>query len=149
MNSVLGCQPISIWALLSTAKNTAEIDLHKTLNESFSIREKVVSSYKSGKSSLCAQDVENLQNWKTDNKMLSQTNFLTEEGSQELIGIANRLQQAFPSLLQTFNDGNHKLSSAKGLMEESVKVFVKNLQGRLSISKTNDNIIVSFYLVLI
>lgn len=78
--------------------------------------------------------------------MLDKTNFLTEEGTQELIGIANRLQQAFPSLLRDLKDGNYKLSSAEGLMEESAEVFVKGFHGHLSIGKTKDNIIVSFNL---
>lgn len=116
------------------------------MNKSLSIRENVISSYKSGKSSLCAQDVENLQNWKADNKMLDKTNFLTEEGTQELIGIANRLQQAFPSLLRDLKDGIYKLSSAEGLMEESAELFVKGFHGHLSIGKTKENIIVSFNL---
>lgn len=142
--SFLDCQPISIWSLISSAKNTAEIDI-KTLDESLLIRENVISSYMSGKSSLCAQDIENLKNWSVDNKMLSKINFLTEEGEQELMGIANRLQKAFPSLLRDLKNGNHKLSSAKGSIEENTNTFVKGFHERLTTEKTNDNIIVSYY----
>lgn len=132
-----------MWALLSDGKNIPD-NFYKNLNESLAIRDKLISSYEQGKSSLCAQDIENVRTWTLDNEILSKPNFLTDEGSQELIGIANRLREAFPQLLQNLK-GNYKIAQASGdVTEDSAKNFAKGFaKERLNIERASEDITVS------
>ncbi|XP_072940660.1 multiple inositol polyphosphate phosphatase 1-like [Epargyreus clarus] len=136
-----GCEPISIWGLIRHGKIQPNAVQGKNMQNAITIRNDVVTSYDKGHSSLCAQDVENLKNWKLDNKFL-QEHQLTEEGYQEMYGIGKRIKETFPQLLNDIKDGSYTIRPAHGhWIEKSAKAFVEGLGNRrvkLENSKEND-----------
>lgn len=66
---------------------------------------------------LCNRDLENLQNWKSDDYLMPQrAENLTPQGAEDIKLLARRLQSNFPELLQTnpsnVTSTNYKVSVA-------------------------------------
>lgn len=101
------------------------------MKDAIVIRDTIISSYDNGNSSLCAQDVDNLRQWKIDNKIFGNTHQLTEEGSQDMQGIGSRLKQAFSKLLTKLDKENYTFRSTKGnWIEDSAQAFINGLQSQ-------------------
>lgn len=96
------------------------------MQEAVPLRKDVISIYESGRSSLCAQDVENLRNWQYDAKMFEDKQDITEEGRQEMLFLGKRLKEAFPNILNEQKSTTFR--SSKGMwLENSIKEFVRGL----------------------
>lgn len=101
------------------------------MRDALIIKDYIVSSYEKGNSSLCAQDVENLRNWKVNMDIFEKPSELTKEGYQESEGIARRLKQAFPKLLENLENEHALIRPARGYwIEESAKGFIQGISDK-------------------
>ncbi|XP_023934980.2 multiple inositol polyphosphate phosphatase 1 [Bicyclus anynana] len=123
-----GCNPVSIWGMYRHGKRKPSSHFSEKIKAALPIRNYVVESYENGHSSLCAQDVDNLRDWKFDSKFFDGVIDITEEGRQEMTRIGNRLKETFPSLLDHLPKGSYKFRSAKGIwIEKSIESLVSGL----------------------
>ncbi|CAG9785009.1 unnamed protein product [Diatraea saccharalis] len=140
---VKGCKPVSIWSLYRNGKSYPDKETANHMENAVSIRNYIAESYTKGKCSLCAQDVDNLINWKMDTKLFKGINALTDEGYQEMYSIANRLKATFPDLFSHLKENEFVFRpTAAGRIEESARAFVNGIDDRLFIEnvKINDTI---------
>nr|XP_034824315.1 multiple inositol polyphosphate phosphatase 1-like [Maniola hyperantus] len=126
-----GCEPVSIWGIYRHGKRKPSTFFSDKMKAALPIKNLIVDSYKKGHSSLCAQDVENLQNWEYNSKFFDGKPDVTEEGRKEMIGLGKRLKEAFPELLHDLPKGSYTFRSAKGIwIEKSIDSFVSNLSNQ-------------------
>ncbi|XP_068630438.1 multiple inositol polyphosphate phosphatase 1-like [Battus philenor] len=126
-----GCSPISIWGLFRHGKRYPSIGFGKKMEDALAIRNYIAASYEKGRSSLCAQDIEDLKNWPIDKKMFNGAKQLTTEGYEEMLGIGKRFKEAFPSLLDNLEKGSYSIRPALGhWIEDSAKAFIKGLNNK-------------------
>ncbi|KAM3962286.1 LOW QUALITY PROTEIN: multiple inositol polyphosphate phosphatase 1-like [Aphomia sociella] len=139
---VKGCEPLSIWGLFRHGKTNPGYDTAKNMERVISIRNDIFLSYKNGKCSLCAQDIDNLRNWSTDIDIFDSPYSLNHKGYNEMVGIGKRLKQAFPKLLDNLKDGSYIFRPAIGTeMEDSAKGFVDGLENKkLIIERPKKNV---------
>ncbi|XP_032511473.1 multiple inositol polyphosphate phosphatase 1-like isoform X2 [Danaus plexippus] len=131
-----GCEPVSIWGIYRHGKREPGAKFAESMKQALPIRNYITTSYKKGRSSLCAQDVENLQNWQLNQNTLNGKSDLTEEGRQEMLGLSKRLKEVFPDLLSELRNGDYSFRSASGSwIEKSIQHFVKGLGDDLTIEK--------------
>ncbi|XP_022816239.1 multiple inositol polyphosphate phosphatase 1-like [Spodoptera litura] len=123
------CETISVWSMLRHGKRNpsqryAE-DMQFILKN---YKDYIVSSYEIGNSSLCAQDVENIKNWKIDTSMLDEPNKLSNEGYREVLDIGRRIKETFPELLSNLRENEYKFTPGFGTrLEESAKAYIEGL----------------------
>lgn len=116
----------------------------KSIEEALTIRDLVISSYNSGNSSICSQDIQNLRNWKLNNIIIENANDLTNEGQEEMIEFGKRLQNAYPTLLNSLESHYSFRSTPDKKTESSAKSFAEGLKIKnfdLETSKNNDEIV--------
>lgn len=123
-NFISGCEPVSIWGLLRHGKRYPSSRFGKSMNEALAIREDILSSYREGRSSLCAQDIEDLDAWVTDKKMFDSATELTPEGYEEMYGIGKRIRHTFANLLDKLDKYTFRPAYGKWI-EDSAKAFIK------------------------
>lgn len=101
--SVSSCAPSGLWLFArhgSRLPTTSELENMFENNER--IQQDVLKNYDSGRTSLCSSDIELIRNWHFDpNITLERQQYLTVSGWNELQGLAQRLQEAFPTILST------------------------------------------------
>lgn len=104
------------------------------------MKNSIIASYENGNCSLCAQDIQNLQNWQIDGKTNSEP--LTKEGYQDMLGIGSRFKTAFSKLVSNLQAGSYLFhSSSTSQADESAKAFVKGFQGKeLLIEKVKNGV---------
>ncbi|CAG5040361.1 unnamed protein product [Parnassius apollo] len=102
-----GCKPISIWGLFRHGKRYPSMNFGREMKDALAIRDDIISSYKKGHSSLCAQ------------------------GYEELLGIGKRFKEALPALLGNLEKDSYTFRPSFGIkLENSAKAFVKGLKSR-------------------
>lgn len=70
------------------------IDIHESLQS------RVSANYDAGRTQLCRQDIENIRNWRMNpNVTVDRNSELVETGWNELRGLAQRFQAAYPTIL--------------------------------------------------
>ncbi|KAF9412916.1 hypothetical protein HW555_008695 [Spodoptera exigua] len=124
-----GCETISVWSIFRHGKRNPSskyaTDIQYILKY---YKDFIVSSFEIGNSSLCAQDVENIKNWKIDTKMLDEPNEISSEGYRELFDIGSRIKETFPELLSKLQENEYKFQPAFGSrIEESARAFAEGL----------------------
>ncbi|KAF9412918.1 hypothetical protein HW555_008697 [Spodoptera exigua] len=126
-----GCEAVSIWSLTRHGQRNPGPDYGSSMKDALVIRDYVSLAYKKGNSSLCAQDIENLQNWHFNKDLFDKPYQLTKEGFLESQGIARRLRQTFSKLLGNLESNDYLFRPAPGAwMEESVKGFVQGISSK-------------------
>jgi hypothetical protein len=119
------------------------------MENALAIRNYIEDSFKSGNSSLCAQDVDNLKNWPLDHKLFKGVQLLTDEGYKEMYTIAKRLKSVYPNLLSNLKQGEYKFGfTSDEKIEESTKAYIEGFDDKgLNIDKLaiDDIIAVSGY----
>ncbi|CAH0728799.1 unnamed protein product, partial [Brenthis ino] len=126
-----GCEPISVWSLIRHGKRTPGTDYAGNMMEAITLKDVIAISHEKGESDLCAQDVENLYNWKPDPELFNNTHSLSKEGYLEVFGIARRIKKAFKELLMNLEDGSYIIRSAFGhWVEDGVESFVKGMSDK-------------------
>lgn len=113
----------------------------KNIKAILNLKDSIINSFEEGNSLLCAQDVENLNKWKTNQDMLEKPNEITNEGYLELFRLAKRMKEAIPELL---NDLQNKdtlfLPGFGGRLHVSAKSFVDGLANKnLEIKEAENN----------
>lgn len=106
----------------------------------------IVSSYEIGNSSLCAQDIENIKNWKVETAMLDEPYEINKEGYQEALLIGKRINESFSKLLKDLHEKDYFfLAGFNRHLKESARAFIVGLnQTNLVIeNSTNDYQIVA------
>lgn len=108
-SSVSSCIPSKFWMLSRHGTRLpSSSDLSKIFQYSEAIHRDVLRNYDAGKASLCASDIELIRNWRFDpNITLEREQYLTTAGWNELQGIAQRYQEAFPEVLPSTYSPNH------------------------------------------
>ncbi|XP_014363395.2 multiple inositol polyphosphate phosphatase 1-like isoform X1 [Papilio machaon] len=130
-----GCEPVSIWGLLRHGKRYPSTRFGKSMNEALAIRDNILASYEKGRSSLCAQDIEDLNAWVADKKMFDAAAELTPEGYEEMFGIGKRIRHTFNDLLEKLDKYTFRPAFGKWI-EDSAKAFVKGFNNdKLHIEK--------------
>lgn len=75
-------------------------DLQNIFQHNERLHRDILSNYEAGRTSLCASDIEYIRNWRFDpNITLEMNEALVEAGWNEIQGLAQRYQAAFPTLL--------------------------------------------------
>lgn len=101
------------------------------------IKDDIIKRYQEGKGELCAKDVENLLKW-TNSELFEIHNSLTEEGYLEMLGIGNRLKEAFGTLFMNLEIGSYRLRPALGTrIEVGVDGFIEGMALPLVFEKSN------------
>ncbi|CAK1553726.1 unnamed protein product [Leptosia nina] len=116
------------------------------MKAAMSLKDYVTANYKAGTSPLCAQDVENLDNWEVDGELFGKLHALMAEGFQEMFGIGKRLRETFPKLFSNIESGRYTIRSAAGhWVEDGVDSFAAGLSNNRSLRTerlvpTNDSL---------
>lgn len=132
-SSVSSCEPSGLWMFTrhgSRLPTTAE--LGKIFEYSERIQKDVLRNYDDEKTSLCASDIELIRNWRFDpNITVERQQYLTESGWDELQGLAERLQEAFPTILPSIYSPTHFYfrPTATQRTFESLRAFADGLFG--------------------
>ncbi|CAH1644365.1 unnamed protein product [Spodoptera littoralis] len=133
-----GCETISVWSMLRHGKRNPSQRYSEDIQFILkNYKDYIVSSYEIGNSSLCAQDVENIKNWKIETSMLDEPNELSNEGYRELLNIGRRIKETFPELMSNLQENEYKFTPGFGTrFEESAKAFIEGLnEHKLVITK--------------
>lgn len=99
--SASNCNPSRFWMISRHGTRLpSTTELTNILNHGVTVHKDIIRNYEAGKTSLCAADFELIRNWHFDpNITMSNEQFLTVSGWNEMQGIAQRFQKAFPQLL--------------------------------------------------
>lgn len=101
------CSPKKIWLLNRHGTRLPEIDDIVKMSEIPNDLEDIISNYNKGKQpkegALCDEDFELLKNWKWDpNITVEFDEYLTDQGWNDLKGIAQAYQTVFPQLFPSY-----------------------------------------------
>lgn len=107
--NVSTCNPSKFWLL---SRHGTRLPSRSDLGRIFEYNERlhrdIVSNYNKGRTSLCASDIALIRNWRFDpNITIEMEQYLTVAGWNELQGLAQRYQTAFPLLLPSNYSSNH------------------------------------------
>ncbi|XP_075971143.1 multiple inositol polyphosphate phosphatase 1-like [Anticarsia gemmatalis] len=128
------CEPVSVWGLIRHGKMNPSGDYVKQMKDAMFIKDYVASSYEHGNSSLCAQDVESLQNWTPDKGLFDKDSQLSEEGYQEMVGLGKRLRKAFSKLLEQLSTQDYTFRSVNEKVgQDSIKGFVEGFGNKVQV----------------
>lgn len=101
--NVSSCSPSRFWLLSRHGtRYPSRGDLGRIFLYGDQLRDDVLRNYDAGRSSLCSSDIDLIREWRFDPTItLEQEQFLATAGWNELEGLAQRYQDAFPSILST------------------------------------------------
>lgn len=99
--NVSHCTPSKFWLLSRHGTRLPSAsDLRVIFEHNERLHRDIVSNYEQGKTSLCASDMELIRNWRFDSNITIEIEqYLTVAGWNELQGLAQRYQAAFPTIL--------------------------------------------------
>lgn len=99
--NVSNCIPAKFWlAGRHGARLPNNYELRIIFQHSETLHRNIVNNYDAGRTSLCASDMSLMRNWQFDpNITYDNEQYLTVAGWNEVMGIAQRYQLAFPTLL--------------------------------------------------
>lgn len=147
-----GCKPISLWGLVRHGKrNPGENFVYKMLDATV-IKDYIKRSYEKGDGHMCAQDVENLINWVSDEDTFRNVHQIANEGYEEMAGLGHRFSAVFKDLIMNSEKKNYTLRSAYGhWLENSVRGFIQGIGNESLVieqsNKTYDVMAVGIYLM--
>lgn len=101
--SVSDCTASRFWLLQRHGTRLPKSrELDKILEHNEGLHEDIVKNYDAGRTSLSSSDFSLIRNWQFDTNITSENDqYLTVSGWDEVIGIAKRYQEAYPTLLPT------------------------------------------------
>ncbi|XP_034832258.1 multiple inositol polyphosphate phosphatase 1-like [Maniola hyperantus] len=122
------CEPISIWFMIRHGTRRPSTADTRNMRKTVALRDDILHNHGEGKGEMCAQDVEDLQNWTWNPKLDFKTSYLTSHGYQELFEFGQRFGQKFTSFLEDVSSSMIRPTSEQRT-QGSVKAFVQGLQG--------------------
>lgn len=131
--TVSSCNPSKFWLLSRHGTRLpSKTDLGKIFQHNELIHAGILRNYDAGRTSLCASDIEMIRNWRFDpNITLEREQYLTVAGWNELQGLAQRYQEAFPTVLTSTYSPNDYLfrTTYKQRTLASLRAFADGLFG--------------------
>lgn len=99
--SVSNCNPSKFWLLSRHGTRLpSKSDLGKIFEHNEKLHQGILKNYDAGRSSICASDISLIRNWRFDtNITIEIEQYLTVAGWNELKGLGERFQKAFPTIL--------------------------------------------------
>lgn len=131
--NVSTCIPSKMWMLSrygTRLPNSGEIE--NIFGSYGRLHAEILDYYKQGKTTLCFADIELLNNWSIDpNITFERAQYLTPAGWNEMEGLAQRFQAAFPSILSsTYSADDYFFrSTASDMTRRSLYAFTDGLFG--------------------
>lgn len=106
--NVSSCNPSRFWLLSRHGTRLpSKTDLGKIFEHNERLHRDILKNFEAGRTSLCAADIELIRNWRFDpNITLEREQYLTDAGWNELQGLAQRYQEAFPTVLSNVYSPN-------------------------------------------
>ncbi|CAO1429342.1 unnamed protein product [Diamesa serratosioi] len=103
--AVSSCTPSRFWFYTRHAARLPGVNDINRINAISTQHQRIITAYNAGRSSLCPEDFQLIQNWRFDpNITVDKEQWLTVAGWNEMSSIAQRYQRAFPTLLpSTYN----------------------------------------------
>lgn len=131
--NVSSCTPSKFWMLSRHGTRLpSSSDLRKIFENNERLHSGIVRNYDLGRTSLCASDMELVRDWFFDpNITLEIEQYLTTAGWNELQGLAQRYQAAFPTVLSSTYSPNDYFfrSTYKQRTLASLRAFADGLFG--------------------
>ncbi|KAJ8731977.1 hypothetical protein PYW08_014707 [Mythimna loreyi] len=123
-----GCELISGWTIMRHGKKNPGSKFLRNINSVLNFKDHIVSSYDNGNSSLCAQDVDNLREWKIDTSFINNPNKITNEGYQEMFTFGSRIKEALPEIFNNLREEEYSIQPTFGPRSEvSAEALIKGL----------------------
>lgn len=113
--NVSSCTPYKFWLVGRHGTVLPNLnDLRIIFEHSNTLHRNILSNYDAGRTSLCASDIGLIRGWRFDPNITQDSQpFLTVAGWNEVQGIAQRFQLAFPTLLpSTYSSTDYSFRSA-------------------------------------
>ncbi|GBP15077.1 Multiple inositol polyphosphate phosphatase 1 [Eumeta japonica] len=130
------CEPVSVWSLFRHGEKNPDMGHALRMRDAYSLKDVIISAYHNGSSGLCAQDVQNLRQWKWDRSVVTAAHQLRPEGYKETVNLAKRLKEIFPEIFTSLTRGSYALYPTDGEWNsKSAEALVEGLDG--SPSKLN------------
>lgn len=131
--NVSTCTHSKIWMLGRHGTRLPNaVEVNNMLEHNERLHRDILANYDQGKTSLCASDIELLRNWSFDPDVtVANAQRLTFEGWNEMEGLAQRLQAAFPSILKSTYSPNDYFFRTTGThrTQTSLHAFADGLFG--------------------
>lgn len=131
--NVSTCIPSKLWMLGRHGTRLPNaVEVNNMLQHSERLHIDILANYEQGKTSLCASDIELLRNWSFDADVtVPNAQRLTSEGWNEMEGLAERFQAAFPSILTSTYSPNDFFFRTTGThrTQTSLNAFADGLFG--------------------
>ena len=127
------CAPSKAWIYLrhgTRLPTSSEIGQMIDLNER--LQTDILANYNAGRTSLCAGDIELIRNWRFDPNITTDNDEdLTISGWFEMVNMAERLQEAFPTIFSSTYSPNHYnfMASNTPRAQDSIRAFADGLFG--------------------
>lgn len=131
--NVSQCAPSRFWLFIRHGTRFLQTgDLSRLFEHGERLHREILENYDSGRSSLCASDIQLIRNWKLDpNMTFDNADELTVAGWGESRQLAERYQSAFPTLLPSEYSRNHYFfrSGAVQRTRDTLRGFADGLFG--------------------
>ena len=131
--NVSSCSPSRFWLLSRHGTRLpSSSDLRRIFEYNEDLHRDILRNYDAGRTSLCASDIELIREWRFDPEItLEQEQHLAPAGWNELQGLAQRYQEAFPSILSSNYTPNDYFfrSTYKQRTRNSLNAFSDGLFG--------------------
>ncbi|XP_016837275.1 multiple inositol polyphosphate phosphatase 1 [Nasonia vitripennis] len=135
------CVPMQIWVLSRHGTRYPGKKVVPQLLALPAMRDQIVKNHEKGDGRLCDEDLQKLKNWKPDRNINNaMADLLAPQGEDDLQFLAQRLQRAFPELLQVDArnvqpDDYVFRSTDTQRTKESLKSFARGLFGRSEVAR--------------
>ncbi|KAJ6636219.1 Multiple inositol polyphosphate phosphatase 1 [Pseudolycoriella hygida] len=129
-----GCHPRRIWSVIRHGTRNPKRKIIDAINIKLTnIRNEIIERRNP---KLCPQDIERLRSWESQINV-DEEKHLTYEGNDELLQLAERVQNRFPSILpEQFDESSYKFKFTDSQRTwKSFESFASGLFGRNNLSK--------------
>ncbi|CAK1554516.1 unnamed protein product [Leptosia nina] len=135
------CEPVSVWMMMRHGtRHPEKKDVEKMKNVVPLIMD-ILQAHQEERGGMCAQDIENLRNWKWNEDLEAPQSELTEAGIEELKSIGQRFGDRFSHILENLEKFEVR-ASIEQRTQQSAQAFVNGLQRRnqtLNVSTSLDD----------
>lgn len=103
----LGCQPTRIWGFIRHGTRRPSKAIMRRILKLQEIRDQIVNK---NYGNLCIDDIEKLRKWSINDYGENEGSFLVNEGFDEMVDLAERMQHRLPNLLlDSYDNSTYKV----------------------------------------